>query len=93
MTSKEDLDFALADMYNEGSDDEREAALQEAMAGEAALQEALDFALAEMYENEYQSNVDGEFLSDLSLAELESGVGLTPLQAKKVLSRFKEAPN
>ena len=60
MTSKEDLDFALADMYNEGSDDEREAALQEAMAGEAALQEDLHFALAEMYENEYQSDVEGE---------------------------------
>ena len=60
MTSKEDLDFALADMYNEGSDDEREAALQEAMAGEAALQEDLDFALAEMCENEYQSDVEGE---------------------------------
>ena len=50
-------------------------------------------SLGHLAERFRDNGVDGEFLSDLSLVELESGLGLTPLQAKKVLSRFKEAPN
>ena len=46
--------------------------------------------LAERFQ---ENGVDGEFLADLNMEELERELGLTRLQAKKVLTRFKASRN
>ena len=50
-------------------------------------------SLGHLSERFRENGVDGEFLTELTLEELESELGLTRLQAKKVLSRFKLMPN
>ena len=50
-------------------------------------------SLGHLSERFRENGVDGEFLTELIVAELESELGLTRLQAKKVLGRFKMMPN